>query len=399
MPDYPNLRHLRLFLHALEAGSLSRAAAIVGVSQPAASQGLARLEAFLGGPLVERSEKGLVVTDRGRLVEMRGRRALAQLAAALGETASADATRVADHYERHVTIAQLQAISALLSAGSVATAALRLGKGKGAVQRALREIEGITGVVLLCREGTTQQLSQAGAGIARAAGLALGELASLSQDLAELDGRFDGKLVVASLPLVRSTILPQAIAAWIARRPKASIDLREGSYDVLIAGLLSGEIDMLIGALRDAPPGAGLAQEKLFDDALEVVARAGHPLANAPSLSFGDLNGFGWVLPRKGTPTRAIFESLSDPDVAGNPPCGLIETASLALTCGVLGRTDRLTLISPRQIAHEIGRGTLCVLPVDIAGTSRSIGLTTRKGWKPTVLQSEFVEALRRFAS
>ncbi|WP_445943947.1 helix-turn-helix domain-containing protein, partial [Roseicyclus sp.] len=62
LPD--NLRHLRLFLALSGKGSLSAAAALMGLSQPAASQALAALERRAGGPLFARRMGG-ALTPRG----------------------------------------------------------------------------------------------------------------------------------------------------------------------------------------------------------------------------------------------------------------------------------------------------------------------------------------------
>ena len=60
----------RLFLAVAEAGSLSRAAAALGVAQPTVSRRLAELEAELGEPLFLRSVEGASLTAYGeRLLE------------------------------------------------------------------------------------------------------------------------------------------------------------------------------------------------------------------------------------------------------------------------------------------------------------------------------------------
>ncbi|MCJ2084747.1 LysR family transcriptional regulator [Methylobacterium sp. E-005] len=57
-----HLVYLRTFLEAYRAGSLTRAAARLGITQPAASAHLAALEAMLGKPLFLRGARGLTPT-------------------------------------------------------------------------------------------------------------------------------------------------------------------------------------------------------------------------------------------------------------------------------------------------------------------------------------------------
>ena len=62
------LRQLRYFQALVEHGSFSRAAESVHVSQPALSLQIRELEATLGGPLVERESRGVLLTPLGREV-------------------------------------------------------------------------------------------------------------------------------------------------------------------------------------------------------------------------------------------------------------------------------------------------------------------------------------------
>ena len=62
------LRHLQLLVALADAGSVQRAAALVGMSQPAATQALADLEELLGAELFERHTRGVRVTRFGLAV-------------------------------------------------------------------------------------------------------------------------------------------------------------------------------------------------------------------------------------------------------------------------------------------------------------------------------------------
>lgn len=61
------LRQLRYFVAIVEHGSLSRAARVLHVAQPALTQQIRQLEAELGAQLLHRSPQGVLATDAGRL--------------------------------------------------------------------------------------------------------------------------------------------------------------------------------------------------------------------------------------------------------------------------------------------------------------------------------------------
>ncbi|HYJ66340.1 MAG TPA: LysR family transcriptional regulator [Nocardioidaceae bacterium] len=70
------LRHLRLVKAIAEEGSITRAAAALGSTQPAVTRLLRRLENTLGGPLFVRSRDGVEPTSLGKLVIARAQAVL-----------------------------------------------------------------------------------------------------------------------------------------------------------------------------------------------------------------------------------------------------------------------------------------------------------------------------------
>ncbi|MQY12547.1 Hydrogen peroxide-inducible genes activator [Streptomyces sp. RB5] len=73
------LRHLEAVCRIADAGSLARAARLLGVSQPALSAQLRRIERVAGGELFERGPAGVVPTPLGEYVLDRARRVLGEM--------------------------------------------------------------------------------------------------------------------------------------------------------------------------------------------------------------------------------------------------------------------------------------------------------------------------------
>jgi len=132
----------------------------------------------------------------------------------------------------------------------------------------------------------------------------------------------------------------------------------------------------------------------LFDDVLAVVARAGHPLAVNGVASVEDLRRYPWILPREGTPTRRRCETLME-QIGGAKPVGLIETGALVSVRALLLDSDRLTVLSRRQIAVDMGSGLLAALDVPLPEPRRSIVATLRRDWKPTQVQAALLAELK----
>jgi LysR family nitrogen assimilation transcriptional regulator len=66
-----DLESLRAFRAVADQGSLSRAAALLGVSQSTLSRRISALEAAIGGPLFYRNGRGVVLTELGTVVRPR----------------------------------------------------------------------------------------------------------------------------------------------------------------------------------------------------------------------------------------------------------------------------------------------------------------------------------------
>ncbi|HEX4818360.1 MAG TPA: LysR family transcriptional regulator [Nonomuraea sp.] len=80
---------LRSFVTTVRAGSISRAAATLGRSQPALSQQLRKLERAVGSPLLYRAPSGVTLTRVGEELLPYAERILGLLAQALAETGGA----------------------------------------------------------------------------------------------------------------------------------------------------------------------------------------------------------------------------------------------------------------------------------------------------------------------
>jgi len=81
------LRQIEDFLTVVESGSIRAAARHLGVSQPAITKSLRRLEADLGARLAQRTQQGIVLTSSGHAFLARAKVAFSELSKARDEVA------------------------------------------------------------------------------------------------------------------------------------------------------------------------------------------------------------------------------------------------------------------------------------------------------------------------
>jgi DNA-binding transcriptional LysR family regulator len=387
-----NLRHLRAVSAIVRHGSMSGAAEAVSLSQPALTQGLAKLESQLGVALFERRSDGMSATPEGQIASERARAALGHLADAARATARGGARGFA-RPEQLMTATQLRAFLAVADAGSFVGAAGVTGLSQPAIHRAVRDLEQLCAIALVERRGRGIALTPAGGRLARGVRLARSELTAL---IAEVSAEpVGGSLVIGAMPLCRAQILPAAIARFTREWPGTKIDVVEGSWRELVDPLRDGVLDLMIGALRESAP-PECVQAPLMTDRLAVVGRVGHPLAAVAAPTLDQFAGYPWIVGQPGSPLRLQWDAL----FAGHDrPRAPIECGSVMVIRGVLAESDFLTLLSPDQVALEVERGLLTTIGPRLEHSTRTIGVTTRERWRPTAAQARFVALVREIAA
>ncbi|WP_353476620.1 LysR substrate-binding domain-containing protein (plasmid) [Salipiger sp. H15] len=386
----PNLRHLRALLHVGRLKSVNQAGQFMNLSQPAVTQAIARLERGLGVELFQRHPTGMYASRAGELLLRHVEEMFAVLE--IGLAAISRPGREPLPADILLKATQLDALVALTRASTPEGASETLGITPVALNRNLHRLEERLHVTLVLRDGRQLRLSQAGLTLARAAKLAQRELEMAMEEIDEAAGHMRGRLAVGALPLARTYVVPRALITLGQRHASARMQLVEGSYETLLAALRDGDIDILVGTLRQPAPTPDVTEVPLFQDRLCVVGRAGHPLAGKKDLKLLDLLRFPWIAPRMGSPARREFDQIfSEP---GHQPPQLFEVASHIAVRAILRESDTLALISRRQIRYEEGDGQLVVLSETLARKDRTIGYTVRSRWSPTRLQQSFLDAL-----
>jgi LysR family transcriptional regulator, regulator for genes of the gallate degradation pathway len=394
------LKMLRCAAAVASHGSAMRAAEAIHLSQPAVTRSVLELERFCGLPLFERSARGMLATPLGALVAQRADALFAQLAlgaaqaAALAEGRARRSERP-QRFAAAVTPASLKALLAVAATASEAKAAEALGVSQPAVHRSLGALEHLCGGVVFQRSVRGTRLTDAGEALLLHVKLAYGEARAIDSEIAAWRGEIRGRVLIGALPLSVSLLLPRAVDAVLREHPDIEISVVDGTYDNLMRQLRTADIDLVIGALREAPP--GVRQETLVEEPLAVVVREGHPLLRRRGLGLAELSRCDWVLPLPGTPASAALRRVFA--AAGlAPPPDALQASSAMFTRAIVACTDRLALTSHGQALEDECSGALRRLPVELPLTLRAVGVAWRESGEPSPDLRVVLEALRRVA-
>ncbi|MDY7549132.1 LysR family transcriptional regulator [Glaciimonas sp. CA11.2] len=375
-----NLHHLHVFSTVAATGGIRRSADLLYRASSAVGRSVAALEKHLEIQLFERKGNGMLLTAAGETVRLRAHIIEAEL-----RDVRDDAVRFAAReggfvgsMEALFNERRLQSAVLLADVHHMPSVARVMGMSQSAISQAITKLEDALGQTLFRRTAQGMMPTDAGTRWILRFNRALVELDHIVSDVAALKGVLEGVITVGALPLARTLVLPTAITSILKKYPQLRVRSLESTYEELTAGLLSGRVDFIIGALR-TPTENGLQASTLLQDETAVIARADHPLASKSVLSFDDLQQYAWVLSRAGTPLRASLEQFFQ-DHGRKSPQPAAETGDLALLRGLLVSSDMITVLSAHQLHYEITTGQLTVLRFPMDGLNRQIGVTTRAG-------------------
>jgi DNA-binding transcriptional LysR family regulator len=382
-----SLRHLKLFESVARLSSVRRASEECHLSQPAVTQAIAKLEEEIGVSLLERGASGSYLNDLGVIFQRRTERLFAQTEQALTDLGVP--TGQAPMLASRITRSQIRSLTAIVENGSFAQAARALGVSQATLSRAARDLERDLRKPLYQRTACGIAATPAGAELARKLKLATREIEWGIEELESARGSLRGQVVIGAMQLAGSFLLASVLNEFISTYPHANVRISNGSSGAMLRSLRGGDVDFVIGLLRD-PSSEDLVEEPLAEAPYVIVARQGHPLFRKRSVTLDDLSAYDWMVGTAGSGRRVCFDAL----FAGRrKPQARVETSSLPTIRLVLSRSDCLTLLTSYELMYE--DDALAAIPYGPIEPVHSIGVTMRNNWLPTQLQVNFLRLIR----
>jgi DNA-binding transcriptional LysR family regulator len=302
------------------------------------------------------------------------------------------------HHINQITTTQLRALIAVTKYQNFSLAGRNLGISQSSLHRAAKELEQQIEVILFEKSNVGITPTKAAKTLAQAARLTFSEIRQAYHEVLALQDIDTSELLIGSMPLPRTVLLPKVINAFSTKKPSVGINIIDGTYDDLLQHLRHGDIDFLTGALRIPSVSDDIEQIPLFSTPLSFVARYDHPIFTESVESLEQLKKYPWIVPKEGTPTRAAFNRLFDVEQLQDAQ-RIVESNSQILIREVLLGSDRLSIISAHQIQHELNFKLLRTVPYMLPHTSRPIGVAVRKSFVPTATQSQFLTLLKAISS
>jgi LysR family transcriptional regulator, regulator of abg operon len=252
------------------------------------------------------------------------------------------------YHEAMMKLHQLAALVSAAESGSLRQAAAKMRLSQPALSRSIRELETETGVKLLERTALGVKATVYGEALILRSKIVDAELRHAREDIAYLKAATHGDLRIGATPVAAFGLLPVVLARFKRSRPQLRVTVTDVIGDGLVDGLRQGDFDLVCARVYDTIDPKEFAVEVLFDDSLVVVARRGHPLAQARRAAKIDWNDYEWILPGEDSPARTAFQRTFY-ERTGKPPRCTMETNSFMTILTLLSQTNHLG-VAPRQI-------------------------------------------------
>jgi LysR family transcriptional regulator, regulator for genes of the gallate degradation pathway len=389
------LRKLWLAITIGERGSFSDAADLMGISQSAASRSILSLESEFQCALFARSGHSVKATQQGEILLFRARRAREQLrraASEFGESRSravfTEMMRASDH--------EYRAFIAVFNQMTVSQAARLLGVKQPSISRSLSRLELRLKQALFERRHHELRATEIGQKLVVFFKLMFRELDQARDEIRLNLGDRKGQIVLGCLPLTRVRLVPDAIIALASEYPDVKIQVIDGIFPALFEMLMHGEMDLLVGTLREPLP-EGTKAEFLLNDKVSIVVRPEHPLAHRDNVTLEECLEFDWILPNGPAPLRQFFNAHLKNRGLGLP-VRYVEVDSIVVGRSLICSSDRVAILSYFQVEQEVRCGRLSTVRLSLPEAGRRIGVLTKEDYVPTPFASGYIEALKTVA-
>jgi LysR family transcriptional regulator of abg operon len=272
-------------------------------------------------------------------------------------------------------LSQIRDFLAVVDSGSIRAGARKLEVAQPTITKSVRGLEAELHAQLLQRTPHGVVLTPAGRAFFARARIAQAELRKAEEEVAQLGGEGEGSVALGAGPGAAVLILPEAVTRFREQFPRSRIRVFEALGHVLWPLVRDGTLDLALSLKPDPRREPALKFRPLYRMQWAVVARKGHPLRNARSLT--QLADADWLCllppPTSGSPLDLIFSAAGLPG-----PHAVIECNSHTAMITLLAKTDMLGTISRWLLAEPLARDSLQEIAVAEPLPSLTGGITTR---------------------
>jgi DNA-binding transcriptional LysR family regulator len=248
-----------------------------------------------------------------------------------------------------MNIRQVEIFAAMMKTGTASRAAETLGITQPAVSRSLAELERAVGFSLFARISNRLVPTPEAKQLYRDVETTFRGIDSLRASAARIRDHGSGELRVATLSALGASLVPRAVGRFRETHPAIRMTLHVLlSRDVrdLVA---SGQFD--IGLAADEIDVTGVAHQLFMSRPALCAIPAGHPLAEKPTITPGDLDGQSFIAYVPEDRSRRRLDLILQK--AGAVPCVAVETIYTSTVCSLVAEGVGIGLVHPSAVTAD----------------------------------------------
>ncbi len=160
-------------------------------------------------------------------------------------------------------------------------------------------------------------------------------------------------------------------------------------------GLISGEIDLVVGRLPSHRYRTKTTQEKLYDEQIVAIVGPQHPLSAAPSVELSDLTQYAWILPPVETTLRRQIDQFF---LKNGPflPKSIVESVSYLANRSLLRSRNYICIMPAPVAALDLDQEVLSKIAWDVPFGATPVGVSHRGADSLSPASAAFLDVLRR---
>ena len=293
----------------------------------------------------------------------------------------------------NVSLRQLRAFVTVAALQSFTKAADALNTTQPALSAQIRDLESELGLRLFDRNTRSVSATQAGRDLLPTVEKILADIGAVATHAQNVAKKNVGRVVIAALPSVSSTLLPRAVVRFRAQHPGIVVALKDALAERIVEMIRDDDVDF---GVTSSPSGdARLAFTPLASDRMVALLPRNHPLASARRVRLADLLDTPLILMNRDSSVRRIVDSACAS--LGRMPAPAYEPAFMATAIGMVRAGLGATLL-PSSALEIAGAADLVMQKLDAPELTRQIGIL-RKGTRSLSPAAEsFVATLRNRA-
>jgi LysR family transcriptional regulator, hydrogen peroxide-inducible genes activator len=291
---------------------------------------------------------------------------------------------------------QLQYAIQIAAERNFSRAAEKLHIAQPSLSQQLSKLEKELGVLLFKRSTNSVELTHAGSVFVNKAQEIVDMTEQLRREMEDMADLRKGRLVVGSLQITGSHVLPNVLPAFRAAYPDIEVVLVEETTKRLEELAASGGTDVSLLSLPLTEP--SLAYRPIIEEEICLAVPPDHPLASGKkkAVPIGDLRDEPFILLKKGQGFRAIATRLCLD--AGFEPRVVFESGNIDTVQALVAAGMGIAFV-PRMITRSDWHGRSPVF-LSLAGhPCRTLVIAYRKGRYLSNAAEAFIETFMSYAN